>query len=180
MVRLCPCQVGLWRDPLGEHGVYVWTVLTRQGEVALHVGLTTRSFAWRMQEHLKEQLSGMYSILNPVSLRHGKLEFLWKGMYWSDREASLGDFALRLPKLAPDLVRYIRMIRFYIAPVKLSRRLLERAEAAIANGFCSHVSIYKEFLEGKRYRPRRQRENPVRLRCVWPMPLVGAPDTLEI
>jgi len=36
----------------GEYGVYVWTAMTCQGELALYVGQTTRSFASRMQEHL--------------------------------------------------------------------------------------------------------------------------------
>jgi hypothetical protein len=133
-----------------------------------------------MQEHLMEQLSGMYAIPDPVSLGHRKLEYLWKGMYWSDHEANLGVFALRLPKLAPDLVRFVRMIRFYIAPVKLSRRLLERSEAAIAKHFLSRPSIYKKFFEGKPYRPLRKNENPVRLRCLWPTRIDGAPRNLEV
>jgi hypothetical protein len=164
----------------GEHGVYVWTSLTSQGELALYVGQTTRSFFSRMQEHLREQLSGMYSIWDPDSLLQGEVELLWRGMYGRDHEASLENFAIRLPELAQRLTRFIGMIRFYIAPTKEERRVLERAEAAIANGFRSHAAIYEEIFKGIVYRPRRQTEGSLRLRCVWPMPLVGAPDTLEI
>ena len=164
----------------GEYGVYVWTAMTCQGEIALYVGQTTRSFASRRQEHLREQLSGMYTICDPDSLLQGRVEFLWRGMYGEHHETGLEDFAIRLPQLASDLTRFIRMIRFYIAPKKEGRRLLERAEAAIANGFLSRATIYEEIFKGIRYLPRRQNEGPLRLRCVWPMPLVGAPDTLEI
>ena len=133
-----------------------------------------------MHEHLKEQLAGMYDIHDPSSLRRGATKVLWRGMYGGDREESLEEYVRRLPKLSPALACYIQMIRFYIAPLRAGRRLLERVEAAIVDHLRSRKRLYHEMFEGVRYRARRRGERPLCLRCTWPRQLLGVPRRLEV
>lgn len=122
----------------------------------------------------------MYDIDNPLALRSGSSRTLWRGMYGPDREDSLVDYVRRLPRLAPNLARYIRTIRFYVAPLTARHRHRERIDAAIAAHLRSQDGFARDFQDPNvRYRPRRQGESSFRLRCIWPVPLVGAPRNLE-
>lgn len=58
-------------------GIYLWTVATPDGDdLVYYVGETARSFADRLTEHLKEQLSGAYRIYDPEPFGAGTKQLL--------------------------------------------------------------------------------------------------------
>lgn len=161
-------------------GIYLWTVPTAEGELVYYVGETGRSITKRMDEHLSQQLSGGYRVYDPDAFVRGVKDLLWRGVYGPGSESSVQGFVDRLPELAPALVRFVRLIRFHIAPTDCDKRTRQRIEAGLSAYLRSQGGMIGEFQEEDiHYVPRQQGEEPIDCRLNWAARPLGAPDSLQ-
>jgi hypothetical protein len=161
-------------------GIYVWTSPTPEGEMVYYVGETARSFVRRMNEHLTEQLSGRYRIYEPDAFAQGRKQLLWRGVYGPEAELSVEGFVSLLPTLAPALVRFVRSMRFHLAPTSSSDRIRRRIEASLAAHLYSQGGAVGQFQDADiHYSPRVDREEPVAVQVTWQARPLGAPDALN-
>lgn len=163
-------------------GIYLWTVEASVGELVYYVGETGRSFVARIQEHLVQQLCGMYHIYDPESFKQGVKQALWAGSYGRTREPSgVAGFVDLLPAMAPSLAGFVRLMRFRLAALDVDRRLRERIEAAIALHLKSQRDPIGSFQDdGVRYRPRKHDEVPVGVSFRLDGSVLGLPASLEV
>lgn len=166
----------------GNSGIYLWTVETSIGELVYYVGETGRSFAARMQEHLVQQLAGMYHIYEPEPFRNGVKQALWTGGYGRTKEPSgIVGFVQSLPTMAPGLAGYVRLMRFRLAALDADKRVRERIEAALALHLKNQPDPIGSFQEdGVRYVPRRSHEAPILIACRSDGSVLGLPASLEV
>ena len=127
-------------------GVYLWTVLTQDGtqerdEIVLYVGETTRDFGKRFKEHQGEQAIGWYDVHDPDALVKGQVKLLWDGVYGHDVDIDV-NFMSRFEELRPTVMRYMKILRFHLAPVTEEltggtemTEFLQRLEAGLAHYF---------------------------------------------
>lgn len=167
--------------PVGDsQGLYVWTVPTPGGELIYYVGETGRSFARRMQEHLSEQLSGRYRLYEPGVFVQGQKMLLWRGVYGPGSQPDVEGFVAQLPSLAPALVRFVRLMRFHVAPTRCADRLRRRMEAALAHHLHEQKGLVGSFqAEAVRYVPRCPDEEPIVVRLTWHQKPLGVPESLQ-
>lgn len=171
-------------DERGKHGVYLWTVVTDHGEFALDVGEVgggrDRSFVIRMREHLNGQLSGMFRIFDPEALlrwREPRHTPIWEGRGGPVKGNADSEFIERLPSMAPELVRFTKMIRFRLAPLESDRVTRRRAEAAIFHKLGEQENPAGSILPSGGYRPRSNEDAPLRLRiAIDDGPIEGLAD----
>jgi hypothetical protein len=161
-------------------GIYLWTVDTRDGDLIYYVGETGVEFRQRMHQHLSQQLAGMYHIYDPGLFAVGQKHALWRGMYGNDREAGLADFVERLPTFALALADFVRLMRFYLAPLTCDTRLRRRIDAALARHFYRQPGLVGSFQDaGIRYVRRCAGDEPIDVRCQSSALLLGLPACLE-
>jgi hypothetical protein len=163
-----------------QAGIYIWTVPSTVGELVYYVGETAWSFAQRMGEHLTEQLSGRYRIYKPGAFLQGEKQLLWRGVYGRNAEPNVFSFVANLPAWAPELVRFIRAIRFHVAPTTCSDRLRRRIEAALAQHLRVQEGLIGNFQdEDVRYGPRRKDEEAIAVSLKWQQTPLGVPEQME-
>jgi hypothetical protein len=162
-------------------GVYLWTVETPNGFLVYYVGETGVNFRTRMRDHYKEQLSGMYHIYDPELFSLGEKRELWRGIYGKGGKHDLYKFLDILPLLVTSLIRFVSIIRFYVAPINFERRLRKRFEAALANHLYSQPGVVGAFQDkGIRYELRRNSEDPTKINIICPKEVLGIPTALHI
>jgi len=115
-----------------QHGIYMWGFPAEQKHLIVYVGITSRSFRRRMQEHLENQMAGQYNVYYPDKLRHGNADrYAWRGIFGSAARKDISKF------LCPDILlanlEHVRQVRFFLAPLEhTAHREMERIEAAIS------------------------------------------------
>jgi hypothetical protein len=160
-------------------GIYLWTVGTSYGDLIYYVGETGRNFRTRMRDHYKEQLSGMYHIYDPEQFSLGKKKEIWPGVYGKGGEKDLTKFLDILPTIAPDLIKFVSIIQFYVAPINWEGRIRKRFEAALANYLYKQPGTVGDFQDkGIRYEPRRENEEPIMVNINFPKAIKGMPKEL--
>jgi hypothetical protein len=154
--RTIPCIYGnADRFVNAKGGVYLWTVLTPDGdELVNYVGQTRRSFAKRFREHEMLQSTGSYHVYDPDYYVLGQKRLLWGGEYGDDREPE-ADFDSRFERLKPVASRFMRVLRFHLAPIPEgktgtlgSEEFRSRVEAGLAHHFYIQDGVVGEFQEG--------------------------------
>jgi hypothetical protein len=169
-----PC---IFDSPEGKGtGLYLWTVAVQAGELAYYVGETSRTFAQRHLEHLKEHLAGAYHVHEPSAFRQGLKVELWPGHYGPRPRPSVADWLARYPSLTEAVTELAGIYRFFVAHVEWESRLRHRAEAAIASVLKGSAHSFQD--EGGRYWTRRPSEPPVALEVTSASPILGLPSTL--
>lgn len=162
-------------------GIYLWTARCPDGYLASYVGETGRDFGTRMQEHLREQLAGVYTIRDPEAFCSGSKVLVWRGLLGRSAEPDgLAGYVRRLPDLVPALVGFIHAIHFHLAPTGCDARLRRRMEAALAASFHAQggrVAAFQD--EGVRYDPRLPQEEPVIVSCSAAATIHGLPVQFE-
>jgi len=158
-------------------GLYLWTVAVSDGELVYYVGETSRSFAQRHREHLKEHLAGTYHVYDPTAFRQGKKIELWSGQYDPRSRPTVGEWLARYPSLTAAISELVGVYRFFVAPAPWETRLRHRAEAAIARALWDSGRNFQD--EGVRYRPRQKDESALSLTITCSHPLLGLPSTLS-
>ena len=161
-------------------GIYIWTVPTTHGELIYYVGETARGFAHRMEEHLAEQLSGRYRIYEPNAFLRGEKQLLWRGVYGRGAKPNVSGFVDQLPSLATELVRFVRIMRFHVAPTSCTVRSRRRIEAALAHHLRQQEGMVGTFQDDDvRYTGRRASEEPITVNLTWQQKPLGVPELLE-
>ena len=175
-----PDAPSIFDAPAGSAcGIYLWTVPQDTDSLIHYVGQTGRSFAARMQEHYKEHAAGFYSLYDVPSLRRGERKLLWPGMFRKPRP-SPSECVRRLLELAPLVDALNNTYRFYLAPVKCSSRLRDRAEAALASALYASPPPVGTFQESIRYRPRLSSEQPIVCHLTCAGGLRGLPSQILV
>ncbi len=134
-----------------------------------------------MHEHLREQLSGVYTIRDLEAFCSGSKALVWRGLLGSSAEpGGLVEYVRRLPQLVPALVGFIRAVHFHLAPADCAARLRRRVEAALAASLRTQggqVAAFQD--EGVQYDPRLPQEEPVVVSCSAAAPIHGLPAQFE-
>jgi hypothetical protein len=165
----------------GSPGIYLWTSRCADGYLVSYVGETGRDFRTRMQEHLREQLAGVYTIRDPEAFCSGSKAVLWRGQLGRTAEpGGLVEYVRRLPDLVPALVGFIHAVHFHLAPTACDARLRRRVEAALAASFRAQGGRIAAFQdEGVRYDPLLAGEEPVVVACSAAVAIHGLPAQFE-
>lgn len=171
----------VFEDPAGRlAGLYLWTVDTPHGELVYYVGETGRTFRGRLFEHLKEHLSGAYRVHDADAFKRGEKLSLWNGMFGRNRQLAVHDLLSTYENLTGPILALAQAYRFFLAPLDCSRRIRERAEAAILDHLYATTEAGVAFLDpGIRYRRRHDPELPVTLSITAPRTLLGIPPSLQ-
>jgi len=170
----------LYSQVAKKSGLYVWTAKTDKGYKIFYVGETTLNFSTRMSQHLEKQLSGRYHFYDAEALARGNKKIGWKGMYGRNSNKMIKDYLEKISELMPKNIEFIRNIYFFVAPVKLPKRMLERIEASIAEKLRVPQEGADSFLDRFITRSRRPGEVPVDVIIQSPSELVGLPDSLVV
>lgn len=176
-----PARSVLEAPQASSQGIYLWTVQCADGYLTSYVGETGRAFRIRMQEHLRDQLAGIYSIRDPEAFCSGSKALVWRGLWGKSAEpGGLAEYVKRLPELVSALVGFIHAVRFHLAPTSCDARLRRRVEAALAASLNAQGGQVAAFLdEGVRYGPRLQHEEPVPVSCSAAVAIHGLPSQFE-
>jgi hypothetical protein len=160
-------------------GLSRWAVDTHDGHLIQDLGQTGAGFRPRLRRQGCAQLAGMYYIDDLEPFAAGPKHVFWRGMYGRDRESGLAAFVERLPTLASALADFVRLMRFYLAPLTCHTRLRRRIEAALARHVSCQPSLVGSFQDtGIRYAPRHAGEEPVEVLCMSSAALLGLPARL--
>lgn len=162
-------------------GIYLWTVKIEEGELVYYVGKTNRTFSQRLLEHFKEHLAGFYHINSPTEFTKGEKISLWNGMYLRYKRPSPAELAEKYPAISDQIIELAKIYRFYIAPLELDRRILERIESAFAKHLYEQSGKIGEFQErGLNYRSRIASEESGTAWFKSTAKILGLPESLEI
>ena len=168
-------------DLAQRSGVYLWTVKHQGLELVFYVGETGRSFVTRMYEHYTEQISGGYSIYDPDQFKKGKRVLIWPGRYGSNKNLSISDFLIKMESSPEKMFKFIKLLRFWLAPLEVENRIRERIEAGIAKYLQSLDGYVGDFQDKEvRYRGRSENEPPILITISSPVKIAGLPETLWI
>lgn len=162
-------------------GIYLWTVKIEEGELVYYVGKTNRSFSQRMREHLKEHFAGFYHVNSPTEFKEGKKISLWDGMYLRYKTPDPVNFVEKYPTISSQIVDLAKIYRFFIAPLEVEGRILERIECAFARHLYNQPGKIGDFQEsGLNYRARMASEQLATAFFKSSIKILGAPESLEI
>lgn len=168
-------QACLYDAPVArQRGIYLWTVPHGDGFLAHYVGMTGSSFVRRMEDHRRSMIACEYRVYEPAEFRSGVLRTRWPGCFGSDRR-SVRECHEHVEALLPEQMEVIRAIRFFVAPMEISRRLMERIEATLDATIRSGAGTAGSFLEQVRMKPRRESEPPVSCRVRASRAIHGLP-----
>ena len=162
-------------------GIYLWTILTDDGELIYYVGETGRSFSQRMHEHYKEHAAGAYHLNELTAFRRGDRVTVWEGLYGRGRSAFRQESVRRFCEFAQTIAALTEIYRFYLAPLECDARLRQRIEAAIATHLYRQPGIIGHFQEeGIRYRGRTEQEATIEIAVYSAVRLLGMPPCLLV
>ena len=83
--------------------------------------------------------------------------------------------------MMPKMIKYVRIMRFFLAPIDRETRLRKRIEAAIANHLYEQDGLVGSFQEkGIRYEPRGDEESPQEIIISCSSVLLGMPTSLMV
>jgi len=170
------------RPEADRRGIYLWTVEGVEGYLVHYVGQTAQSFGVRFQQHIKDQLSGVYSIYDPSDLVEGKPTKRWEGMWWkAGAWKRTADFINNLMEHSKWNFELLKIYRIFLAPPEHESRILERIEAAIVDCLRSKEGVVASMQDPKiRYRWKLKKEASFKVRFVSPCSILGLPEELLI
>lgn len=168
-------EPSIFSHPLGcKKGVYIWTVPVGGRAIVHYVGMTDASFAYRMKQHRKDYLSGMYFIYDPATMREGELKEVWRGMATPGQGARKPEFLARSEVLTALVNETLQMMLIWLVPLDVGDRAIKRIEGAIARHLRSHASTTPHMIEPSiTYPLRSNMEEPFTVRLSVPDALVG-------
>ena len=162
-------------------GIYLWTVKIEEGELVYYVGKTNRSFSQRMREHLKEHFAGFYHVNSPTEFKRGEKISLWNGMYLRYKTPEPTKLVEIYPNISSQIIELAKTYRFFIAPLEVEKRILERIECAFARHLYGQPGKIGGFQErGLNYRSRIASEQPEIALFKSSTKILGLPESLEI
>jgi len=150
-----------------KSGVYLLAIPFKNGYLTYYVGETGRPFATRLIEHARYYLHGLYRIFDPRQFAEGKKELVWGGMWKPGTKGPrrMLEFLNRYSELSPLIYEFLGMLKIFVAPLDVEKRIRERIEAAIANRLYQQPGVVGKFQDDDiKYRPRRTDEEPFSVR----------------
>ena len=172
----------LFVDDIGHRtGIYLWTINIDGKECPWYVGQTRRGFRQRMAEHLRSMLSGEYPPYDPAALARGEHKRAQGGVngQWP---STLPSFLLNYEALAPNIITYIRQLKFHLAPVDGDAHLHNRIEGGLGRYLKEHADplIRDFFFPGIRVPAVIPYDNPIRIVLSSDVSINGLPADLSI
>lgn len=164
-----------------KHGMYLWTIKTDEGYLIYYIGITQQGFGSRMKTHLEKQLTGQYSIYLPEELKEGKRgPVAWRGIFGASEKKVIPQYLEKLPALLPAQLEYIRAVQFFLAPSDISKRQLERIEAALQRCLIDQGGMIGDAVERFNVSSTRKGEEPMEVEIRCKSKLIGVPDILHV
>ena len=161
-------------------GIYLWTVETPKGHLVWYVGQTRSSFRQRMKDHFKEQMSGSYSLNDPILLARGERKKTWPGYYGRNEDSRIPSFLDEMAYLCEAMVAVAKMTRFFVAPMNEEPKMYRRVEGGLGRFLRGQPGVVGQFMDDAlRYdRPWRKGEDPWGLRIKCPPEVLGMPERI--
>lgn len=145
-------------------GIYFFSFLLDDRHIIEYCGITTRSFKTRIEEHMRELLSGQYCLYDFARMRADTPCKVRHGMYGRDKEHSIALFFTQYEEFARYIYDYLTHLQFYLIAAHLDKRTLERVEARIYQLLReSDQSIIPYLLWWVRTNPTKPDETPITL-----------------
>ena len=169
-------------DLASKFGVYLWTVPINGRDRVWYVGQTRRGFGERTAEHIRDMLSGKYSIPVLADLLNGEHKLEWSGGPTSGLwPATLPDFLARSQELTPKIVAFVRQLHFYVAEIAGPPRLYDRAEGLIGRYIKDHtdIGVAQTVVRGIRLPVRISGEAALKVRITGATQVAGLPAELD-
>ena len=148
------------QEDSANQGIYLWTVPMDGDYLPYYVGETGISFRYRLQEHIKGYLSGVYRVYDPGEFIKGQKELVWGGMWLPGTEDNMPQFLDRYLNMVQNIYDLIGLFRIFLAPIQVETRTRKRIEGAIARCiFKYQEKNMKTPFMGKEDRNRLYRKN---------------------
>lgn len=164
-----------------KFGIYLWTAQFEESELVHYVGKTNRSFSQRMKEHFEKHLAGFYHVYSPEEFKKGERKPLWRGMYLRRKTPPIIELAKIYPIISGPIIEMANTYRFFIAPLKTDKRILERIEHALYQHLEKQPGKIGAFQEsGLNYRKRFASEQPAIAVFNSTVKILGLPKSLEV
>ena len=147
-----------------KKGVYLWAIPFEKKYLTYYVGETGRSFSARFLEHARDYLCGLYRVYDPDYFAEGKKILVWGGMWKPDRKepSTMLEFLNRYSELSSIIYKFLKHIRFFLAPIDSEKRVRQRIEAAISERLSKQLGLIGEFQDSDiKYSPRRTEEKSI-------------------
>ena len=134
----------------------------------------------RLAEHIRAMLAGEYRPYDAAALFNGEhrrasgaAEGLWP--------ATLPAFIENYEQVAPQVINYIRELRFHLAPLQGDGHLHDRIEGAVGRYLASHSdgAIRNFFFPGMRVPLAIPGDTPLRLQLGSEAAIEGLPATVS-
>jgi hypothetical protein len=116
-----------------NQGIYLWTVPMDGYYLPYYVGETGISFRYRLQEHIKGYLSGVYRVYDPSEFIKGRKNLVWGGMWLPGTKDNMPQFLDQYLDMVQKIYDLIGSIRIFLAPIQVETRIRKRIEGAIAS-----------------------------------------------
>jgi hypothetical protein len=173
------CRCLFTEEIAKRSGVYMWTTNIEGQERPWYVGQTRRSFGQRTAEHLASLLSGEYAAYDAVALSRGELRLADGAVLglWPQR---LPSFLANYETLMPNVIRQIRLVRFFFAPLEGDAHLYDRIEGAIGRYYMIHPDpVLRDFFgPGIKVPAAIPGDKPIRLVLSSESPVGGLPSEI--
>lgn len=141
-------------------GIYLWTVkMPNDFYKILYIGETRRTFYERTREHLLNQLSGLYEIQDPMQLNVGVKNIVWFGLYGKGRHDKIFEYISRYDELSSANIKYISLIKIFVAPLEIEDKIRQSIEAKIASIIISDKETGSIFPLGVQYKSHKLEES---------------------
>lgn len=128
-------------------GVYLWVVKQPDGRyLTLYVGMTARTIAHRLEQHVRDFLAGKYWIYNAATIIQGKREYI---PYGKNNEFTA--FLKNYQYLSNKVVEQLKAIEIFFAPIDSDTTFIKRVESSLIELYWDkHLPPEDRFLDNSR------------------------------
>jgi len=167
---------------INKSGIYLWTIFCEDKYYIEYIGETGQSFYKRNKEHLIQVLGGNYRVLNLESLKYGKVEIFWNGMWRKGHRDKMNEFINSYLDFAPKLYDYITSINVFIAPLDCETHIRKRIEGAIAKNLKEQsYEINKFFPKDVKYLGKKREsksDDVIKVNIYSSVAILGLPNII--
>lgn len=126
-------------------------------------------------------LSGFYHVYSTEEFKKGERKPIWRGMYLRRKTPPIIELAKIYPTISGRIIDMANTYRFFVAPLAVDRRILERIEYALHQHLKKQPGKVGAFQEsGLNYRKRFASEQPAIAVFNSTVKILGLPKSLEI
>jgi hypothetical protein len=155
-------------------GVYIWALPLDGSYIVNYVGVATESVATRQDDHMRLFLSGKYTIYNPDEFAQARKVVIY------DPRQGLTAFLSQHIALSGALMKLVKCIHLFFAPVVAEKVVLERIESSFIEVLRGAGGRAAEFLDNVRISRWIPNEQRVSVAVVCPPVFEGMPNELHV